>query len=176
MKRLFLSLLSLFLCFSLAGCSLIFDFSTEPPITTIPEDSYPYEADEASYGYYYDQLSDDSKAVYRAILKNKDNTEGTQIILPKTITLSFEKGAGEEEFKTKVSETILAITQPAIDALLYDNPEFFYVRMGGENSSTFSVTLAGSQYTTGPYSWEEKVTGTSFSPSPLTLDRSICGL
>lgn len=140
MKRLFLSLLSLFLCFSLAGCSLIFDFSTEPPVTTIPEDSYPYEADEASYGYYYDQLSDDSKAVYRAILKNKDNTEGTEIILPKTITLSFPKGAGEEEIKARVSETVLAITQPAIDALLYDNPEIFYVRMGGENSSTFSVT------------------------------------
>lgn len=139
MKRLLAALLSLLLCFSLAGCSLILDFSAEPPTTTIPEDDYPYVADEASYGYYYDQLSDDSKAVYRAILKNKDNTEGTEIILPKTLILSFAKDSGDEEFKATVSETVLAITQPAIDALLYDNPEFFYVSMGGENSSTFSV-------------------------------------
>ena len=148
MKRFWLLLLSLLLCFSLSGCSLLWMLPSPGP-ATIPEDLYPYEPDDHSYGYYYDQLTEESRAVYRAILKNKESTASTEIILPATIVLSFPKDTAEEAIKAKISERILSVTQPAIDALLYDNPEIFYLSMGGENSSRFSVTHRTQQETDG---------------------------
>ena len=139
MKRFLLLLLSLLLCFSLSGCSLILMLPSPKP-TAIPEDLYPYEPDDRSYGYYYDQLSEESRAVYRAILANKESAEAVEIILPSTIVLPFQEDTADELIKTAISDRIVSITQPAIDALLYDNPEIFYLAMGGENGSRFSIS------------------------------------
>lgn len=157
MKRFLLLLLSLLLCFSLCGCSLI-PLLSVPGLAPVPEDLYPYEPDDRSYGYYYDQLSEESQAVYRAILQNKESTEAVEIILPSTIVLSFQEDTADEVIKTAISNRIVSITQPAIDALLYDNPEIFYLAMGGENSSRFSVSHRKQQESDGISVYMRKLT------------------
>lgn len=129
----------LLLCFSLSACSFVFDLTPELPQPK-PEELYTYEEDTASYGYYYDQLSEESKAVYRSIYKDQANEEGVTIILPKILTVTAEAGEDEKTTQKKITDLVLAITQPAIDALMYDHPSLFYVRMGGEGSSSFNIT------------------------------------
>ena len=98
-----------------------------------------YEEDDSSYGYYYDQLSAESRAVYRAIYKQPSKVEGVEIILPQTLSITVKDDESEEGLQARITGIVLEITQPAIDALLYDHPSIFYMKMGGEESSSFSL-------------------------------------
>ncbi|MBQ8175070.1 MAG: hypothetical protein IJ009_06685 [Clostridia bacterium] len=139
MKRILCLFCSLLVCLSLSGCSILTILLRESTELPNPEDLYTYEEDLTSYGYYYDQLSEESKAVYRTIYKNPTSEEGVEIILPTTLSLTIVEGEDDESVQGRITERVIGITQPAIDALLYDHPAFFYVRMGGEDSSSFSI-------------------------------------
>ena len=133
-KLLSLALLPL-LILGLCGCSLLslylptFDGGEEEKLIFLPDDT--------SYGFYYDQLSDDAKTVYRSIYKASTNTDGVEIILREPLIFT-EEVDGEEKTNAEIKEAMIRITQPAIDALQYDHPSVFWIRMG-EGGSTFSV-------------------------------------
>lgn len=136
MKKLLSLALAVLLISGLCGCSLLslylpsFDGGEEDELIFIPDDT--------SYGYYYDQLSDDAKTIYRSIYKASTDEDGVEIILREPLIFTEEVG-GEEKTNAEIKETMMRITQPAIDALQYDHPSIFWIRMG-EGGSTFSVT------------------------------------
>ncbi len=133
-KLLSLTLLAL-LIWGLCGCSLLtlylpgFDNGEEEELIFIPDDT--------SYGYYYDQLSDDAKTVYRSIYKASMKEDGVEIILREPLIFTEEADSAEKT-NAEIRDTLIRITQPAIDALQYDHPSIFWIRMG-EGGSTFSV-------------------------------------
>lgn len=133
MKKLLCLLLVSLLTLGLCGCI---------PLSLVPgegggEDGPIFIPDDTSYGYYYDQLSDDAKTVYRSIYKDCLNTEGIPIVLrePLTFTEAADDEGGADE---EIRDALMRITQPAIDALQYDHPQIFWIRMG-EGGSTFSI-------------------------------------
>ena len=82
--------------------------------------------------YYYDQLDEGGRTVYRAILADPQNTAGIEIPLSGVL----ETFSSEEELQQTVSATV----QSALDALTYDHPEICWIRVGGEGGSTFRVS------------------------------------
>ncbi len=145
-------LLALLLCLSACGLQdALFDFGifgggTTPASTPGieledgPSDSGPaveYTEDDRSYGYYYDQLSDNAKSVYRTIYADSLNREGIAIAFKDAVTAS---GAEEEAdaLKKELQASIMSLVQPALDALIFDHPQIFWISMGG---STFSIPM-----------------------------------
>ena len=134
MKQFLILSLSLLMVLSLAACDLASLLPLPAPNGGIEEE--PYIPDDTSYGYYYDQLSEDAKTVYRSIYKDPTNTEGVTIILKEPLLFTE---AAEGEADDEIRETLTNITQPAMDALLYDHPEIYWVRMGDAGGSTFTI-------------------------------------
>ena len=156
------SIVSLLLCLCLlffTGCDEVLssfleeleglDFLTTVTTTTNtpgggdqpPEGTPPTEPPEelGSYGYYYDQLSEHAKAVYRAVYANSKKTDGISVSLDEPISFTSaeeDMEALNEAMRTAVKQTV----QPALDALIFDHPEIFWIAMG---SSTFSVYTRG---------------------------------
>ncbi|MBQ8858276.1 MAG: hypothetical protein IJ012_00630, partial [Clostridia bacterium] len=128
MKKLLSLALSLLMVLTLSACDLTALLPLPAPNGGEPEEE-PYIPDDTSYGYYYDQLSEDSKTVYRTIYKDPMNMDGVTIILKEPL-LFAETVEGEAD--DEIRNTLIGITQPAMDALLYDHPEIYWVRMGDE--------------------------------------------
>ena len=141
MKKLLFSALSLFLLLALAAClpSSLLPLPT-PGDGEVEEE--PYIADDTSYGFYYDQLSEHSKTVYRSIYKDPMNAEGVTIILKEPLLFTE---AAEGEADDEIRAMLMDITQPAMDALLYDHPEIYWIRMGDAQGSTFTVKHRSSE-------------------------------
>lgn len=102
------------------------------------DDEPVFVEDTNSYGYYYDQLSDDSKVVYRSIYLDSKNTEGIPIVFRKPLVFSVtaeEADALDETVRLGISR----IVQPALDALLYDHPGINWIAMAEETGSTFHI-------------------------------------
>ena len=135
MKKLLSLALSLLVALSLTACDLS-AFLPLPPSDGGGVEEEPYIPDDTSYGYYYDQLSEDAKTVYRSIYKDPMNLEGVTIILKEPLLFTE---ATEGEADDEIRETLINITQPAMDALLYDHPEIYWVRMGDAGGSTFTI-------------------------------------
>ncbi len=137
MKKFLCFCLALTLLFSLFACTV-----PDTPSTGLPpenEADWVYIPDDRSYGYYYDCLSEDSKTVYRGIYNGCLASDQIDIILKDSLLFSG-KTAEADAISQKVMADVLRITQPAIDALLYDHPSLFFIRMGDKGGSTFSIT------------------------------------
>ncbi len=140
-------LLAFLLCFS--GCSevlsLLWETNFFPPRSSTtaggpsgpPKPSVEYVEDLRSYGYYYDQLSGNAKAVYRTILADSMNGDGIDIALKDEVSESGDP-AELETIKSRLSDAVKDFVQPALDALIFDHPEIFWISMG---DSTFSMSL-----------------------------------
>ncbi len=88
-----------------------------------------------SHGYYYDQLTDNSRAVYDAIYRDNTNASGIPITLPSP--LSFTGGSVDAELlNQQMKDASMELVQPALDALTMDHPEICWIAMG---KSTFSI-------------------------------------
>lgn len=150
MKRNLLILLSLLiLCCSLLleGCLPenflplppgIFTTSSSPATPEKPTPT-PLLTDEEG-GYYYAQLSEQAKAIYSAIYRNSQKTDGISIAFSEPITATYLDGEDKESFNERIREKVLLIIQPAMDALAYDHPEIDWIRVGGDNASTFNFS------------------------------------
>lgn len=101
----------------------------------------PFDADTASYGYYYDQLGGNAKAIYRAIYKNARTAENITFTLESPIVVSTAESAGEEAHSTAISTAVRTLVQPAMDALGYDHPEISWIAYGGADGSSFSISI-----------------------------------
>lgn len=73
------------------------------------------------YRYLYNQLSDTAKIIYTKLYQNRENLKtGTyKIEFGNAFSSLLSRDGGEEELKKEY--------QSAIEALLYDNPEIFYL-------------------------------------------------
>lgn len=153
MKRL-LSLLLVALCsLPLLGCATLLDtgaleqakdyFSNlsmqEEQESGAPADTDIYREDTNSYGYYYDQLAENSRVVYRTIYLDRMNCEGISIVFREALSFSFspDEASGAD---AAIRETIGSMVQPALDALLYDHPEVNWISMEEGSGSTFSIS------------------------------------
>ncbi len=110
--------------------------SPEAPPATPPA----YVPDENSYGYYYDQLEEAAKTVYRAIYLNAKDAADIPIGLPEALEITVANEAADAEVSGAVQSAVRAIVQPAMDALSYDHPELDWIAMGGEGGSTFGIS------------------------------------
>lgn len=145
MKRhLLLSLfLALALCFS--GCILpAFPLGS---LTTTTGDgggqptAPPYDNDTASYGFYYDQLSENEKAVYRAIYKGAREATNITFTLKEQIRVYTLESKGADAHSSDIRSAVKGLVQPAMDALAYDHPEIGWISYGGEGGSSFSISV-----------------------------------
>lgn len=145
MKRHLLFSLFLALALVFSGCTL----PTLPPgiFTTTGgggEDTPsapPYDEDTTSYGFYYDQLGANEKAVYRAIYKGAR----AGIDLPFSLFEPLLIKSDEEGGTQAVTNAVRGIIQPAMDALAYDHPEIAWIAYGGEDGSSFSISTRTKQ-------------------------------
>ena len=103
------------------------------------EEEPPYVEDTTSYGYYYDQLSESSKVVYRSIYLDNKNREDIPIVFREPLSFSFphEKADIAEDI---VRGAIGSIVQPALDALVYDHPNISWIAMEKGKGSTFRIS------------------------------------
>lgn len=105
-----------------------------------------YDDDATSYGFYYDQLSGNAKAVYRAIYKNARATSDIAFALQQAITITTP--AGTENMDTvhaaAISSAVKSLIQPAMDALAYDHPDISWIAYGGDDGSSFSISAKNS--------------------------------
>jgi transglutaminase-like putative cysteine protease len=153
MKTLLSVLLVALLLLSCTGCALLLNLPSleqakdyfnnlymqdEHESEGSEEDNYVYIADETSYGFYYDQLGEDSRVVYRSIYLDNRNTGGIPIVFREPLAFSFTADEAEQIDET-VRKTICSIVQPALDALVYDHPDVSWISMDEENGSTFRV-------------------------------------
>lgn len=100
-----------------------------------------YDEDTSSYGYYYDQLSDNEKTIYRAIYKNARIATEIPFALKEPIVVTTPEADGDTAHTSAISESVKKIIQPAMDALAYDHPEIAWIAYGGEGGSSFSISL-----------------------------------
>lgn len=149
-KRLFLAL-CLSAALLLSGCTL----PALPPLGSLTsttttggggggpdQPSGPvYDDDSQSYGYYYDQLSGNEKAIYRAIYKNARTATEIPFALQEPLVVATPEADGDTAHSTAISTAVKKIIQPAMDALAYDHPEIAWIAYGGENGSSFSISL-----------------------------------
>ena len=99
----------------------------ENPLDSIEEVSSNNNKEEVNYDnvkinkYFYDQLDEYSKTIYKALESNKENMKtGTyQINLGSSFTDILSKPNGQEELGDYY--------QSAIEAYTYDNPDIFYL-------------------------------------------------
>lgn len=71
--------------------------------------------------YYYEQLNDYSKIIYRKLEENKDNMKTG------TYTINFGESFSDLLREENGSELLEDYYQSAIETYLYDNPEVFYL-------------------------------------------------
>lgn len=95
--------------------------------------------DQTSYGYYYDQLSDNSQAVYRSIYLQNQCCDGIPIVFRQPLSF-FVTASETESADDMVRSGISRIVQPALDAMLYDHPEIDWISMDAETGSTFRIS------------------------------------
>lgn len=153
MKTLLSLLLTAVLLLSCSGCAWLFDELTleqakdyfnnlylqhEQASNGDEDDGYVYVEDDSSYGFYYDQLSENSKVVYRCIYLDSKNTDGVSIVFREPLSFSFS-AAEVEQADSTVCQEIAGMVQPALDALLYDHPHIAWIAMEGEQGSTFRI-------------------------------------
>lgn len=109
-----------------------------------------YDDDNKSYGFYYDQLSPNEKAIYRAIYKGSREAADIPFALFQKITVVTQSDpetdpeTADAEHATAISNAIKRIIQPAMDALAYDHPEIAWLAYGGEDGSSFAISLKSS--------------------------------
>lgn len=94
------------------------------PFETIENSTSPKVVDYSNVNvdkYFYNQLEDPSKTIYKALESNKENMKsGTyKIELGENFSDILEKENGQEELGNYY--------QSAIEAYIYDNPEVFYL-------------------------------------------------
>ncbi len=104
----------------------------QPSGPSVP-DNPPEE--EASLGYYYDQLSERARAVYRAVYKDNKNTDGIPISLGDALSFT-DVSTNTEALNEAMCTAVKQLVQPALDALNFDHPEISWIAMG---QSTFSI-------------------------------------
>ena len=166
MKKLLTLFLLLMLVFSHTACLL-----PELPIPSLSTTTNngggggqqpelpPFDNDTASYGYYYDQLSGNEKAVYRAIYKNARAAENITFTLESPIAISTPESEGSDTHGSKISTAVRKLVQPAMDALSYDHPEISWIAYGGEGGSSFSISV------TAPFKDDSNASTSSFEAS-----------
>lgn len=146
MKKLLTLVLLLSLVFSLSACLPELPL---PGITTTTNQGGapqqpelpPYDDDNASYGYYYNQLGDNEKTVYRAIYKNAREAENITFSLKEAILISTPESEGADAHSGKIGDAVRTLVQPAMDALGYDHPEISWIAYGGADGSSFSISV-----------------------------------
>ena len=90
-------------------------------------DTDVYIEETESLGYYYDQLSEDSRTVYRAIYLDCHNTDGIAIVFRSPLVFHLTADMTDAEVDTMVCSKISGMVQPAMDAMLYDHPAIIFV-------------------------------------------------
>jgi hypothetical protein len=100
-----------------------------------------YDEDTTSYGFYYDQLSDNEKAIYRAIYKNARTATEISFALKTPLVVTTPATDGDEAHTAAISAAVKRIIQPAMDALAYDHPEIAWMAYGGLEGSSFSISV-----------------------------------
>lgn len=148
MKKLFLPLLlAALLLFS--SCTMIpLPPLGSPTTSTTGEGAGPgrptgpvYDEDIKSYGFYYDQLSDNEKAIYRAIYKGAGEGADIPFALKTPLVITTPEGEEDTVHTAAISEAVKKIIQPAMDALAYDHPEISWIAYGGADGSSFSISV-----------------------------------
>ncbi|MBQ8350617.1 MAG: hypothetical protein IJY20_01055 [Clostridia bacterium] len=152
MKRLIALLLAAILLSSLSGCAWLIDPLALEQAKDYFGNLYVQEEQESdggtediyiedtrSYGFYYDQLSEDSRVVYRSIYLDNKNTTGIAIVFREPLSFSFSSDETERADET-VRKTVASIVQPALDALVYDHPRINWISMDEESGSTFRIS------------------------------------
>lgn len=184
--RVWLSLL-LFLscCLTLPSCAILADLAD-----TIGDafrdavddaDSAEYDEDDTSYGYYYDQLPENAKTVYRAVYKNRTSTEEICIVFREPLTVRAEAGE-KDDSEAQISALVSSYVQPAMDALSYDHPEIDWIRMGKDtgSSSTFRIpstrTLDGTEIVRTVRMLGFKIALTDLFPTPEERDAHVTAM
>ncbi len=152
MKKFLALLLATLLVLPLCGCAALYDrlpdeikaYLVQLHIYDDPADGDggpdlpPYREDTNSYGYYYDQLPEDCQVIYRSIYLDSKNTEGITIVFREPLCYTAHQG-GDAAADEAVRQGIRTLVQPALDALLYDHPEIFWLSMDPESGSTFRI-------------------------------------
>lgn len=153
MKRLVSLLLAAICLLPLSGCAALLDPHSlwqakdyfgnlsmqEDQEAGAPADTNVYREDDNSYGYYYDQLAENSRVVYRTIYLDCMNSAGIPIVFREALTFSFSP-AEADGADVAIREAIGSLVQPALDALLYDHPEINWISMEEGSGSTFSIS------------------------------------
>lgn len=113
-------------------------FKTDAGIT-LAADKYESNFNNGFYNFY-DQLDDNQKAVYYAMLdKLNPRTKNLEIPLVKNITYKSDQ-------QDQIGVELSRIIQGAFDAFFKDCPEFFWVDIPNTNIS-YEYTLSGNTYT-----------------------------
>ncbi len=123
------------------------EFHISDPVTKTSsndydEENYDVENDLDYNKYYYSQLDDNAKKIYDKILENKDNlTSGTYTI---DFGKEFNKLLNSENGDKILNDSF----QSAVNALLLDNPDIFFLDITKMYLLTKSTTYAftGTKY------------------------------
>lgn len=137
------------------------------PVESLNEDGSDYTEFKDDFNYkrfYYMQLADDSKMIYDAIIDNLDG------IKTGTYTLDFGKSFNELLNTEGGDEILNSYFQSAVNAILLDNPEIFFLDITKMYLLTKSTTypLLGTTYevSIGPSNGESYL-GNGFTESSL---------
>ena len=100
-----------------------------------------YDEDTNTYGFYYDQLTDNEKAIYRAIYKNARTKPEIAFALKTPLVITTAEAEGDDAHTAAINTALKQIIQPAMDALAYDHPEISWMSYGGADGSSFSISI-----------------------------------